>query len=585
MTKVADQFSITLAQLNPTVGDVAGNAAKVRAARARAQADGADVVVLSELFIAGYPPEDLVLKPAFQSACRTAVEELARETADGGPAVLVGTPWVEDGKLYNACVLLDEGRIATIRYKVNLPNYGVFDEKRVFARGPASGPVRIRGVRVGVPICEDTWLEESEEYENVVECLAETGAEILIVPNGSPYARGKGDLRLSVSVARVTESGLPLVYLNQVGGQDELVFDGASFALNADLSVAMQLPAFEENITTLRWTREPSGWRCSGPVAPLLARDKADYAACVLGLRDYVGKNGFPGVLLGVSGGIDSALCAAIAVDALGAERVRGVMLPFRFTAQVSLDDAAKLAEHLGIRYEVLPIAQAVNGFEEILSAPFAGLARDITEENLQARTRGTLLMAISNKTGAMVVTTGNKSEMSVGYATLYGDMNGGFNPIKDIYKTEVFRISALRNSWKPEGALGPSGEVIPPNIITRPPTAELRDNQTDQDSLPPYEVLDAILERLVEREEPLASIIEAGFDREVVARVDRLLNIAEYKRRQAAPGVKVTRRNFGRDRRYPITNRFRDDGRPLPEPDGTLAPRGARGSSDAFDG
>jgi NAD+ synthase len=585
MTERADQFSITLAQLNPTVGDVAGNAAKVRAARAKARADGADIVVLSELFIAGYPPEDLVLKPAFQAACRTAVEELARDTADGGPAVLVGTPWVDDGKLYNACALLDEGRIAAIRYKVNLPNYGVFDEKRVFARGPVSGPLTIRGVRVGVPICEDTWLEESEDYENVVECLAETGAEILVVPNGSPYARGKGDIRLSVSVARVTESGLPLIYLNQVGGQDELVFDGASFALNADLSVAAQLPAFEESITTLRWTREQSGWRHSGPIASVLDDDKADYAACVLGLRDYVGKNGFPGVLLGVSGGIDSALCAAIAVDALGAERVRGVMLPFRFTAQVSLDDAAKLAGDLGIRYEVLPIAKAVNGFEEILSGTFAGLPRDITEENLQARARGTLLMAISNKTGAMVVTTGNKSEMSVGYATLYGDMNGGFNPIKDIYKTEVFRLSSLRNEWKPNGALGPSGEVIPPNIITRPPTAELRENQTDQDSLPPYEMLDAILERLVEREEPLASIIAAGFDREVVTRIDRLLNIAEYKRRQAAPGVKVTRRNFGRDRRYPITNRFRDDGRPLPEPDGTVAPRGGRGSTDAFEG
>jgi NAD+ synthase len=581
----ADQFTITLAQLNPTLGDVAGNAAKVRAARAKARADGADLVMLSELFIAGYPPEDLVLKPAFQSACRSAVEELARETADGGPAVLVGTPWVDDGKLYNACALLDEGRIAAIRYKVNLPNYGVFDEKRVFARGPVSGPVTIRGVRVGVPICEDTWLEESAEYENVVECLAETGAEILVVPNGSPYARGKGDIRLSISVARVTESGLPLVYLNQIGGQDELVFDGASFALNADLSIAAQLPAFEESITTLRWTKGESGWRCSGPVAPVLDDDKADYAACVLGLRDYVGKNGFPGVLLGVSGGIDSALCAAIAVDALGAKHVRGVMLPFRFTAQVSLDDAAKLAGHLGIRYEVLPIAKAVHGFEEILSGTFTGLPRDITEENLQARTRGTLLMAISNKTGAMVVTTGNKSEMSVGYATLYGDMNGGFNPIKDIYKTEVFRLSALRNIWKPNGALGPAGEVIPPNIIIRPPTAELRENQTDQDSLPPYDVLDAILERLVEREEPLAAIIAAGFEREVVARIDRLLNIAEYKRRQAAPGVKVTRRNFGRDRRYPITNRFRDDGRPLPEPDGTLAPRGARGSGDVFDG
>ncbi len=577
MTEPAAQFTITLAQLNPTVGDVAGNAAKARAARAQARADGADLVVLPELFITGYPPEDLVLKPAFQSACRAAVEELARETADGGPAMLIGSPWVEDGKLYNAFALLDEGRIAALRFKANLPNYGVFDEKRLFARGPAAGPVTVRGIRVGVPICEDIWLEESEDYENVVECLAETGAEIIVVPNGSPYARDKNDLRLSIAVARVTESGLPLIYLNQVGGQDELVFDGASFALNADLSVAAQLPGFEENITTLRWTKSEAGWRCTGPIAPVVEGDKGDYAACVLGLRDYVRKNGFPGVLLGVSGGIDSALCAAIAVDALGAERVRGVMLPFRFTAQVSLDDAAKLARALGIRYEVLPIAQAVNGFEEILSGTFAG--------NLQARTRGTLLMAISNKSGAMVVTTGNKSEMSVGYATLYGDMNGGFNPIKDIYKTEVFRLSALRNSWKPDGALGPSGEVIPVNIITRPPTAELRENQTDQDSLPPYDVLDAILERLVEREEPLASIVAAGFDREVVARIDRLLNIAEYKRRQAAPGVKVTQKNFGRDRRYPITNKFRDSGKALPEPDDALVSRASRGSAEAFDG
>src|ERR1700678_3777030 len=491
MTEPAAHFTITLAQLNPTVGDVAGNAAKARVAHAQGRAAGADLVVLPELFIAGYPPEDLVLKPAFQSECRAAIEGLARDTADGGPALLVGSPWVEDGKLYNACALLDGGRVAAIRFKANLPNYGVFDEKRLFARGPAAGPVTVRGVRVGVPICEDIWLEEWEEYENVVECLAETGAEILIVPNGAPYARDKGDLRRSIVVARVTESGLPLIYLNEVGGQDELVFDGASFALNADLSVAAQLPAFEENITTLRWIRGDSGWRCTGPVASLIEGDKADYAACVLGLRDYVGKNGFPGVLLGISGGIDSALCAAIAVDALGAERVRGVMLPFRFTAQVSLDDAAKLANALGIRYEVLPIAQAVNGFETILSDTFAGLARDITEENLQARTRGTLLMAISNKTGAMVVTTGNKSEMSVGYATLYGDMNGGFNPIKDLYKMEVFRLAALRNRWKPQGALGPDGEVIPENIIVKPPSAELRENQKDEDSLPPYPVLD----------------------------------------------------------------------------------------------
>ena len=578
-------FIITLAQLNPTVGDIAGNAAKARAARAKAAAEGAALIVFPELFISGYPPEDLVLKPAFQAACRAVVEELARETADGGPAMLIGSPWVDDGKLYNACALLDEGRIAAIRFKVNLPNYGVFDEKRVFARGPVSGPVTIRGIRVGVPICEDTWMEESADYENVVECLAETGAEMLIVPNGSPYARGKTDLRLSVQVARVTESGLPLIYLNQVGGQDELVFDGASFVLNADRSLAAQLPAFEENITTLTWTKSADGWRCSGPVAPVLDGDEGDYAACVLGLRDYVQKTGFPGVLMGVSGGIDSALCAAIAVDALGADRVRGVMLPFRFTAQVSLDDAADLAGRLGIRYEVLPIADAVNGFEHILSGTFAGLSRDITEENLQARTRGTLLMAISNKTGAMVVTTGNKSEMSVGYATLYGDMNGGFNPIKDIYKTEVFRLCTLRNSWKPEGALGPDGEVIPVNIIVRPPTAELRENQTDQDSLPPYDMLDAILERLVEREQPLTDIVADGFDRDVVLRIDRLLNIAEYKRRQAAPGVKVTRKNFGRDRRYPITNKFRDLAQALPKPDEALVSRARKGSAEAFEG
>ena len=577
------QFTITLAQLNPTVGDVTANAAKAREARAKAREAGADLVVLSELFICGYPPEDLVLKPALQAACRAAVEALAGDTADGGPAMLIGTPWVEDGKLYNACALLDGGKIAALRFKANLPNYGVFDEKRLFARGPAPGPVTVKGVRIGVPICEDIWLEESEEYENVVECLAETGAEILVVPNGSPYARDKNDLRLSIAVARVTESGLPLIYLNEVGGQDELVFDGASFVLNADLSVAAQLPAFEESIVTLHWTKSQAGWRCTGPITPLLEGDKADYAACVLGLRDYVRKNGFPGVLLGVSGGINSALCAALAVDALGADKVRGIMLPFRYTAQVSLDDAARLTKALGIHYEVLPIADAVNGFEKILSGVFAGLPRDITEENLQARTRGTLLMAISNKTGAMVVTTGNKSEMSVGYATLYGDMNGGFNPIKDIYKTEVFRLSSLRNSWKPEGALGPSGEVIPESIIVRPPTAELRENQTDQDSLPPYEILDAILERLVEREEPLASIIAEGFDRETVARIDRLLNIAEYKRRQAAPGVKVTRKNFGRDRRYPITNRFRDLGRALPEPDESLTTRGSRASAEAY--
>jgi NAD+ synthase len=553
----SDRFTVTLAQLNPTVGDIAGNAAMARAARAQAAADGAALVVYPELFIAGYPPEDLVSKPAFQTACRAAIGDLARETADGGPAMLIGSPWLDDGKLYNAVALLDEGRIAAIRYKVNLPNYGVFDEKRLFSRGPVAGPLTIRGVRVGVPICEDTWMEESADYENVVETLAETGAEILIVPNGSPYARDKGDIRLSVQVARVTESDLPLVYLNQVGGQDDLVFDGASFVLNADRSLGAQLPSFAESVTTLHFDRGADGWHCSGPVAPAPEGDAADYAACVLGLRDYVRKNGFRHVLLGVSGGIDSALCAAIAVDALGADNVRGVMLPYRYTAQASLEDAADLASTLGIRLDVLPIAGAVEGFETILAATFAGLPDDVTEENLQARARGTVLMAISNKTGAMVVTTGNKSEMSVGYATLYGDMNGGFNPIKDIYKTQVFRLCQLRNRWKPDGARGPDGVVIPDSIIKRPPSAELREDQTDQDSLPPYDVLDGILERLIEREQPLTDIVAAGFDSDVVTRIDRLVTSAEYKRRQAAPGVKVTRKLFGRDRRYPITNRF----------------------------
>ena len=541
---------------------------------------------MPELFIAGYPPEDLVLKPAFQAACRAAIEELARETADGGPAMLIGTPWVDDGKLYNACALLDDGRIAAIRFKVNLPNYGVFDEKRVFARGPVAGPVTIRGVRVGVPICEDIWLEELEDYENVVECLAETGAEILIVPNGSPYARDKNDMRLSIAVARVTESGLPLIYLNQVGGQDELVFDGASFALNADRSLAAQLPAFEENITTLRWTkgdarlalRRPG---CAGPRRRQgrLRRLRARLAR--LRQQERLSRRAarrFRRHRLGAVRG-DRRRCAgrrprarrdaAVPLHRAGVARRRGKA---RESARHSLRGAADRAGGERLRGNSCP-------------APSQDLPRDITEENLQARTRGTLLMAISNKTGAMVVTTGNKSEMSVGYATLYGDMNGGFNPIKDIYKTEVFRLSTLRNTWKPDGALGPSGEVIPVNIITRPPTAELRENQTDQDSLPPYDVLDAILERLVEREEPLASIVAEGFDREVVTRIDRLLNIAEYKRRQAAPGVKVTRRNFGRDRRYPITNKFRDLGKPLPEPDETLVSRASKGSAEAFEG
>ena len=549
----ADHLKIALAQLNPVVGDVAGNAEKVRRARDQAAAMGADILAFPELFLAGYPPEDLVLKPAFQAACRAAVETLARESTSG-PALLVGTPWVEDGKLYNAYVLLLGGAIEALRFKVNLPNYGVFDEKRVFAPGPMPGPILVKGVRIGIPICEDIWGAE------VVECLSETGGEILLVPNGSPYWRGKTEHRLNITVARVVESGLPLIYLNMVGGQDELIFDGASFVLNADRSIGAQLPTMREAVALTQWKREAGTWRCvEGPIAKADESDRTDYAACVLGLRDYVDKSGFKGVVLGLSGGIDSALCAALATDALGAARVRCVMLPYRFTSQDSLTDAAKCAKALGVQYDILPIESAVLGLEKALEPALKGLPRDVTEENLQARARGTILMAISNKFGLMVVTTGNKSEMSVGYATLYGDMNGGFNPIKDLYKTQVFRLSRQRNSWKPEGALGPDGEVIPENVIVKPPTAELRENQKDQDSLPPYDMLDQILEALVEREEPVAAIVAAGFDRDTVLKVERLLHFAEYKRRQAAPGVKVTLKNFGRDRRYPIVNGFAD--------------------------
>ncbi len=575
----ASRLVISIAQVNSSVGDVAGNADRVRAARAAAAGQGADLVCFSELFLAGYPPEDLVLKPAFQEACRAALEQLARETADGGPAVLVGVPWVEAGRLYNACALLSGGRIEAVRFKVDLPNYGVFDEKRVFSAGPPPGPITFRGVRIGVPVCEDIWGEE------VVETIAESGGELMIVPNGSPYWRDKRDERLHVALARVIESGLPLIYVNQLGGQDELVFDGASFALHADRTLAFQAPAFVEGVFRTVWERAGGTWRClDGPKALAEEDDEADYAACVLGLRDYVEKNRFPGVVMGLSGGVDSAICAAMAVDALGAARVHCVMLPYRFTSNESLKDAQDCADALGVRYDILPIYQAVEGLEASLAPVFEGRPRDITEENVQSRARGTILMSISNKFGPMVVTTGNKSEMSVGYATLYGDMNGGFNPVKDLYKTQVFRLCRLRNRWKPAGALGPDGIVIPENIIVKPPTAELRENQKDQDSLPPYDVLDDILTGLVENEMRVADIVAKGHDLDTVKKVERLLYLAEYKRRQSAPGVKVTRKNFGRDRRYPIVNRFRDPGGPPRAPDASLAPKPIAGGAERFE-
>jgi NAD+ synthase len=556
---MTNTLKIALAQLNPTVGDITGNVAKMRDARAKAAALGADLVVLSELFVAGYPPEDLVLKPAFADACRAAAEAFARETADGGPAVLFGCVWPEieagERKVYNAVLMAEAGKITGLRFKVDLPNYGVFDEKRVFAAGPLPGPLLFRGVKIGVPICEDIWKDE------VVECLAECGAEILISPNGSPFDWPKYDRRTHVAVARVTESGLPLIYLNQVGGQDELVFDGASFVLNGDRSLAVQMPAWDEAIQLTTWTRGPKGWTCArGERARLPEKDAAAYHACVLGLRDYVTKNGFPSVVLGLSGGVDSALVAAMAVDALGPDKVHCVMLPYKFTSSDSLVDAANCAKALGCRYDTVEIAPAVEGFYSMMAPLFAGKPRDTAEENVQSRARGTLLMAISNKFGSMLLTTGNKSEMSVGYCTIYGDMNGGFNPIKDLYKMEVYRLCRWRNAHEPASGKGPGGIVIPERIITKAPTAELRENQKDQDSLPEYEALDDMLRCLVEDEMPLGAIIARGHDQAVVERIARLLNIAEYKRRQAAPGVKISARNFGRDRRYPITNRFKED-------------------------
>ncbi|HUO92649.1 MAG TPA: NAD+ synthase [Rhizomicrobium sp.] len=549
---MTDRLKIALAQLNPVMGDIAGNLRMARAARAKAK--DADLILFSELYIVGYPPEDLVLKPALQADAREAIEAFAKDTADGGPAVLIGAPWVDGGKLYNAVLLLDGGRIAAHTYKVDLPNYGVFDEKRVFAPGPLPGPLNIRGVRVGIPICEDIWTPD------VVECLSETGGEILLVPNGSPFEAGKEDLRLNLVAARVTEAGLPMIYLNQVGGQDELVFDGASLVVNADRSVAWALPAWEERVVVTDWTKTNGKWVCApGETCAEEAREPSVYHAMMLGLRDYVNKNRFPGVVLGLSGGIDSALSAAVAVDALGPERVRCVMMPSRYTSQESLDDAASAAKLLGVPYEIISIEPMVAAFGEALAPAFKGKHADTTEENIQSRIRGVLLMAISNKFGPMVLTTGNKSEMSVGYATLYGDMCGGYNVLKDVYKMEVFRLARWRNQNVPLKALGPKGRVMPENIITRPPSAELRADQKDEDSLPPYEILDGILECLVEKEMSFEEVCRKGFHPATVKRIEHLLYISEYKRRQAPPGVKISARNFGRDRRYPITNAFRD--------------------------
>jgi NAD+ synthase len=555
-------FVIALAQGNMLVGDIEGNLALIRKLRAQAREAGAHLVVFSELCIVGYPPEDLVLKVALCEHARRAVEALARDTGDGGPAVVIGAPWREqDGRLYNCAFLLHGGGITAHRAKHNLPNYGVFDEKRVFASGPVPGPMPlpiagIDPIRLGVMVCEDMWEDD------VAEGLSESGAEILIVINGSPFEEQKQDRRLLLAVTRVTETGLPLVYVNQVGGQDELVFDGASFALDGDRNLVAQGKMFEEQVLLTRWRRDAEGESlyavARAELAPPLRPLEAIYRAMVLGLRDYVQKNRFPGVVLGLSGGIDSALSAAVAVDALGATKVHAVMMPSRYTSAASLEDAAECAARLGIRIDTIPIEPAVAAFQEMLNPLFAERPPDITEENIQARIRGVTLMALSNKFGSMVLTTGNKSEMSVGYATLYGDMAGGFSVLKDVYKTTVFELARLRNEIRPQGCLGPKAVVIPERIITKPPTAELRADQKDEDSLPPYAVLDVLLRGLVEEDLSPRELVERGHDPDLVRKVSNLLDLAEYKRRQAPPGVKITPKAFGRDRRYPITNAFR---------------------------
>lgn len=552
---MTEKLAIALAQIAPVVGDINGNVQRVRAARAEAAALRADLVVFCELVVAGYPPEDLVQKPAFQRACREAVEDLAADTADHGPAMIIGAPWSEEGALYNAAFLLSGGVIAGKCYKMRLPNYGVFDEPRRFTPGPAyPEPISLRGLNLGLMICEDMWLPGAGE------ALAAAGADILIVPHGSPFRKSALEERVNAARKRVQATGLPLIFVNQLAGQDEVLFEGASFVMDANGELRCQAPQFLERIALTQWRRDGDKWRCeSGPTAEWTAKEEMVYRAVTMAVRDYVEKNRFKGVVIGLSGGVDSALTAAIAVDALGAERVHCVMMPSRYTSAESFEDAEICAKKLGVSYRVIEIEPGVAAFDQMLAPVFHNLEQDTTEENIQSRLRGVILMALSNKFGDMVLTTGNKSEMSVGYATLYGDMNGGYNPLKDVYKTEIFDLCRWRNAHHAIDLKGPAGVVIPERIITKPPSAELRENQLDQDSLPPYEILDAILECLVEKEMSVGDIVTKGFEEAVVRRIEHLLYVAEYKRRQAPPGPKVTAVNFGRDRRYPITHGWRD--------------------------
>jgi NAD+ synthase len=552
---MADTFRLTLAQLNATLGDLEGNADLVRRAFAEAKEQGSDFLAFPEMFITGYQLLDLVMKQAFAEDVQRVITELAEELSDG-PAFGIGGPMWGGTKPFNAYYICDGGKVVATILKHHLPNYKVFDEVRYYHSADPQGPVSINGVRVGFPICEDAW------YEDVCETLEESGAEILISPNGSPYHRGKMGLRQSVIVSRVVETGLPMAYLNLVGGQDDQVFDGGSFVLNPGGALAVQLPQFEEVVDHIDFTRGPEGWIAEeGEKAHLPGEYEADYRVMVMALADYLRKTGFKSVVLGLSGGVDSAIVACIAADAIGPENVHCVMLPSRYTSETSLEDARDVARRLGTRLDTIPITPAREAVTASLAPLFEGLEEDVTEENIQSRLRGVMLMALSNKFGSMLLTTGNKSEVAVGYATIYGDMAGGYNPIKDLYKTRVFETCRWRNREHRDWMLAPAGEVIPPRVIDKPPTAELRENQKDEDSLPPYEDLDVMLEMLIDKDLSVADVVAAGYDREWVRKIERLIYLSEYKRFQAAPGARLTQRAFWLDRRYPVANRWRDGG------------------------
>lgn len=547
------EFRLTLAQMAPIVGNLAANAAAALRAQGVADAQKADMVMLPEMFLTGYQTQDLVLKPAFLADVARHLAALAADAANGVP-MLIGAPILEDGNLFNAYFLLNDGQVQVVTRKHYLPNEDVFDEKRLFTAGPLTGPFDAGALRIGAPICEDAW------HRDVVETMAESGAELLIVPNGSPYRRNKNDLRINLMVGQVVSHDLPLVYLNMLGGQDDQVFDGASFVLNPGGHLAVQLPAFDEAIVPVDFRQTEQGWRAQTGLREILPDEwEQDYRAMVVGLGDYMSKCGFSKAVLGLSGGVDSALVATIAADALGPGNVRCVMMPSEYTSAQSLEDAACVANALGCRLDEVPIAAPRAAIGDALAPLFEGLQADLTEENIQSRLRGLLLMALSNKFGEMLLTTGNKSEVAVGYATIYGDMAGGYNPLKDLYKTRVFETCRWRNANHRPWMKAPAGTVIPPRVIEKPPSAELRADQKDSDSLPPYDVLDAILEGLIDHDLSVAEIVALGHDHATVKRVERLIYLSEYKRFQSAPGTRLTKRAFWLDRRYPMVNQWRD--------------------------